>query len=83
MADLLDWTRRYRGDEAMSGLDDAVAEANKSAPWTVDSSGVVRTPMSHLIPRARKAFVRLVGEDGLAAIIREHTANAVRKPSDA
>jgi hypothetical protein len=44
---------------------------DESEVWLVDAAGVVRTPMSWLIPRARKAFVRLVGEEGLAAILAE------------
>lgn len=39
--------------------------------WTVDSRGVVRTPLSWLTPRARNAFVRLVGESGLEHILKQ------------
>lgn len=54
-------------------LGDAVKRAEQTEPWIVDSAGTVRTPMSWLIPRAKHTFARLVGEDGLARLIRERT----------
>ena len=42
--------------------------------WTVDSRGTVRTPISWLTPRARNAFIRLVGETGLEALLKDRAA---------